>query len=199
MVNASYPQPYGRMIMRISNDAKELAKLKYIRGAQEISSKHYANIERFERTMPRGGMMKGAIDKEHLQMIQELADLYLEAHLEMFVAEGILPDTNDMREFRAEIENIVSRRSGGEFWSPRPSTNSTLSFLPQSIYINFANRVKQMELEARVHKAAPEQPASTSYNTTIHGPNYGNIQQGGQGNTQSVTRAGSEEEGDEEN
>lgn len=186
--------------MRISSEAKELAKLKYIRGAQEISSKHYANIERYERTMPRGGMMKGAIDKEHLQMIQELADLYLEAHLEMFVAEGSLPDANDMREFQAEIEKIVERRPGGEFWAPRPSTNSTLSFLPQSIFINFANRVKQMELEARVRRAAPEQPASATYNTTIHGPNYGDVQQGGQGNTQNVTRTDKpQEEADEEN
>jgi hypothetical protein len=172
--------------MRISSDAKELAKLKYIRGAQEISSKHYANIQRCEQTMPRGGAKKGAIDNEHLQMIQELADLYLEAHLEAFIAEGLLPDTNDLRELQIEIEKIVIRRSGGEFWTPRPSTNQVLSFLPQSICIKFANRVRQIELEARIRKAAPAQPTSTTYNTTINGPNYGNVQLGGENNTQTI-------------
>ncbi len=137
--------------------------------------------------------MKGAIDKEHVQMIQELADLYLEAQLEMFIAEGLLPDANDMRELKAEIENIVYHSSGGGFWTPMASTNSTLSFLPKNIYINFANRVKQMELETMVRKPVPSQPETITYNTTIQGHNYGNIQQGGQGNTQSLKNRNDDE------
>lgn len=183
--------------MRISYEAKELAKLKYIQGAQKISSQHYANIQRFEQTMPRGGAKKAAIDKEHLQMIQELADLYLEAHLEMFIAEDIWPDERDMKEFQTEIENIVRRGSGNEFWTPSPSLHTTLVFMPQSIYIDFYNRVKQLHLEAKIRKPAPQQP-STVYNTTIHGTNYGNLQQGGQGNSQAITHS-NKIEADEKN
>ncbi len=178
--------------MRLSSDAQKLAELKYIQGSQEISSKHYANIERCERTMPRGGAMKRAIDNEHLQMMHEIANLYLESHLEVFIAEDSLPDANDMRELLTEVEKIVKRHEANEFWTPRASTGMNLTFLPQRIFSKFANRVKQLELEAKIRNAAPRPPASTTYNTTIHGDNYGNIQHGGEGNTQTINRTDDE-------
>src|ERR1043165_2502841 len=61
-------------MMRISGKAKELAELKYIRLAQEISARHYAKIKGHETMMPRGGAMKATIDNEHLTMAQEIAE-----------------------------------------------------------------------------------------------------------------------------
>jgi hypothetical protein len=170
-------------IMRISDKAKELADLKYINHAQRISSGHYANIQRFEITMPRGGAKIGAIDKEHLEMAKEIAQTYADCCLESFIAEGLLPDANDLNEIKAEIENIIGRHNGNEFWHPRPSTSEALIWLPQQVFGRFAARVKQMQLERELQRPAQEVRPSVNQ-ITIGGSNYGAIQQGGQGNTQ---------------
>jgi hypothetical protein len=172
------------IMMRISSTAKQLAEHRYIQKAQQISSEHYANISRHEQTMPRGGAMKGAIDNEHVRMAREIAEAYVNCHMEVFIAEGLIPDVNDLREMKAEIENIIGRHKGGEFWTPRPSTSEALHWLPQQVYIDLANRVKQMELESRMPKPA-QSAAPGSIN--IQGHNFGPIQQAGQGNTQNVT------------
>jgi hypothetical protein len=86
--------------MRISGKAKELAELKYIRLAQEISARHYAKIKGHETMMPRGGAMKATIDNEHLTMAQEIAEAYANCHLESFLIEGLLPDANDLGKSR---------------------------------------------------------------------------------------------------
>jgi hypothetical protein len=173
------------MTMRISSNAKELAELKYVERAQQISGKHYRNIKRYEQTMPRGGAMKGAIDNEHLAMAREIAETYADTYLESFVAERRLPDANDLREIKSEIENIVGRHRGNEFWTPRPSTAEALIWLPQQVYSRFAKRVRQLELESQLQE--PVQQAASSNRINIHGDNYGSIQQGGQGNVQNVT------------
>lgn len=169
--------------MRISDKAKELADLKYIQHAQRISSGHYANIQRFETTMPRGGAKKGAIDKEHLEMAKEIAETYADCCLESFMAEGLLPDVNDLKEIKAEIENIVGRHNGNEFWHPRPSTSEALTWLPQQVFGRFAARLRQMQLERELQRPAQEVRPSLNQ-ITIAGNNYAAIQQGGQGNTQ---------------
>lgn len=172
--------------MRISRNAKELAEVKYIERAQQISREHYENIRRYEQTMPRGGAMKGAIDREHLAIAREIAETYADSYLESFVAEGLLPDANDLREIKNEIENITGRHKGDEFWTPRPSTSEALIWLPQQVYSRFAGKVRQMELESRLQK--PAQQAASSHQINIHGDNYGAVQQGGQGNVQNVTK-----------
>lgn len=171
--------------MRISRNAKELAELKYIERAQQISREHFENIRRNEQTTPRGGSMKGSIDREHLAMAQEIAEMYANSYLESFVAEGLLPDANDLREIKNEIENIIGRHKGDEFWTPRPSTSEALIWLPQQVYSRFAGKVRQMELEGGLQK--PAQQAARSNQINIHGDNYA-VQRGGQGNVQNVNK-----------
>ena len=169
--------------MRISVKAEELAKLKYIQHAQVISGRHYANIQRHETTMQRGGAMKRAIDREHVDMAREIAETYANCYLESFLAEGLLPDTNDLREIRTGIENIIGRHKGNEFWIPRPSTSEALLWLPQHVFGRFVARVKQMELEGSLQRPAEQ---VGSHHINIHGDNYAPIQQGGQGNIQNI-------------
>src|SRR5207253_8242064 len=128
--------------MRISGKAQELARMKYIRRAQEISKTHWTNIKRFEQTMGRGGARPGAIDNEHVTMRRELAELYGQVQLESFVAEEMLPKRADMAEIKAEMERIVNHRQDGSFWSPGPATNASLTHLVQSVFINLANQVR---------------------------------------------------------
>jgi hypothetical protein len=170
-------------MMRISNDAKELADRRFMQAAQRISAEHYGNIQQHEQTMPRGGAMQGAIDREHLNMAREIAEAYVECHLEFFVAESLIPDANDLREMRTEIKAIVARHEGSEFWTPRPATAGALSILPDKIYVQLASRVKEMELETKLPSASV--PATAGIH--IGGHNFGQIQQGGQSNSQSVT------------
>jgi hypothetical protein len=169
--------------MRISRSAKELAERKYIQEAQKLSAEHYGVIRRHEQVMPRGGARQGAIDKEHLKMARRIAEAYVSHHIEVFLAEGLIPDGNDLREMRTEIDNIIGRHKGGEFWTPSPSTAEALVWLPQQIYGDLANRVRQMELESRMPKTARAAEAVIH----IEGHNFGAIQQGGQNNTQNVT------------
>ena len=101
--------------MRISGKAQELARIKYIRQAQEISKIRWANIKRFEQTMGRGGARSEAIDNEHVTMLRELAGLYGQVQLESFIAEEMLPNRADMAEIKAEMERIVNHRQDGSF------------------------------------------------------------------------------------
>lgn len=169
--------------MRISSGAKELAERRYVQAAERLSTEHYRNIRRYEQTMLRGGAMRGAIDGEHLNMARAISEAYVNCHLEVFVAEGLIPDANDLRELRTEINAIVDRHQGSEFWTPRPATVGALLILADQIYIQLANRVRQMELESRLPKASVAAGASIH----IGGDNFGAIQQGGQNNSQSVT------------
>jgi hypothetical protein len=170
-------------MMRISNDARELADRRFIQAAQTISAEHYRNIQQHEQTMPRGGAMQGAVDSEHVNMARKVAKAYVDCHLEVFMAEGLIPDANDLKEMRTEINAVVARHEGSEFWTPRPTIAGVLSILPDQIYGQLANRVRQMELESKLPKA--NVPAAGSIN--IRGHNFGAIQQGGQNNSQSVT------------
>jgi hypothetical protein len=166
--------------MRISGKAQELARMKYIRRAQEISKTHWTNIKRFEQTMGRGGARSGAIDNEHVTMRRELGELYGQVQLESFVAEEMLPSRADMAEIKAEMERIVNHRQDGSSWNPGPATNASLTHLAQSVFIGLANQIRQMELEKTFTK-----PASESYSLTIQGDVIGGIQQG-TGNTQNI-------------
>jgi len=166
--------------MRISDKAQELARIKYIRQAQEISNNHWANIKQFEQTIGRGGARAGAIDNEHVTMLRELAELYGQVQLESFIAEEMLPNRADMAEIKAEMERIVNHRQDGSFWNPGPATNASLTHLAQSVYIGLTNQVRQMELEKTFQK-----PASESYSITVQGDVIGGVQQGS-GNTQNI-------------
>ena len=166
--------------MRISAKAQELAKIKYIRQVQVLSSEHWAKIRHHEQFMPRGGARDGAIDKEHVMMLRESAELYGQTILESFIAEGIWPNKDDFREIQAEMERIVSHRAGPSRWIPRPATNASLTHLAQSVLIDLANQVRQMELEETLKK-----PASTSYSVNIEGDVHGGVQVG-PNNTQKI-------------
>lgn len=168
--------------MRISRVAKELADRKYVQAAKRLSTEHYGNIQRHEQLMPRGGAMRGAIDREHLTMARRIAEAYVDCHLEVFVTEGLIPDSNDLEEMRTEINFIVARHERSEFWSPRPATAGALSILPDQIFGELANRVRQMDLESRMPRTSV--PAASSIH--IAGHNFGSIQQGGQNNSQTT-------------
>lgn len=166
--------------MRISANGQELAKIKYIRQVQVLSRKHWASIRHHEQFMPRGGARDGAIDNEHVTMLRESAELYGETLLESFIAEGIWPNKDDFREIQAEMERIVNHRLDGSGWTPRPATNASLTHLAQSVLIDLANKVRQMELEQKLEK-----PASMSYSVNVQGDVHGGVQVG-PNNTQNI-------------
>lgn len=177
MVNGDYPQT---ATMRISAKAQELAKLKYIRQVQVLSSTHWANIRHHEQFMPRDCARHSAIDKEHVMMLRAAAELYGQTLLESFIAEGIWPNKDDFKEIQAEMERIVNHRSDGSRWTPLPATNASLTHLAQSVLIDLANQVRQMELEDTLKK-----PASTSYSVNVQGDVHGGVQVG-PNNTQNI-------------
>jgi len=163
-----------------TNDAQELANAKYTRQAQAISKTHYGNIERHQQSLAKGGAMAAAIDAEHVAMLRELCELYCKTQLESFVAEEILPGESDFREMLSEMEGIIRRGSGGEFWTPRPATNELLSRLAQSVYIDLRNQVAQLALEPKLLRSA-----QSSYSVNVQGDVIGGVQVG-TGNAQII-------------
>lgn len=133
--------------------------------------------------MPRDGAMRGAIDREHLTMAREIAEAYVDSYLEVFAAEGLIPDANDLQQMRSEIKAIVVRHESGGVWRPRPATTGALSILADQVYGRLANRVSQLELESKLPRATAVGGAGIH----VGGHNYGAIQQGGQKNSQSLT------------
>jgi hypothetical protein len=170
--------------MRLSGNAKELAELKYIQRAQEISRSHYGNIKRHEQAMSPGGAMKGAIDQEHLAMARKISEAFADSYLELFLAEGQLPDPSELEEIKTEIQRIIEKHKGNDFWTPRPSTAEALLWMPQQVYSRFVTKVRQLQLERALKR--PVQEGGQVNRITIGGNNYGAIQQGGEGNIQTL-------------
>lgn len=170
--------------MRISREREELARMQIGQKSGEISRK-YAEESRRVQMMPRGGGKKAAEDKIHIARITEIAEAWVDTYLAAFASEGIVPDARDLKEMEDSIDRMLANRHGNELYRPSVGSYEAIRIIPDRVKFKLRTRVKEMELEAQ---SRPAQPGAT-YNTTIHGLNYGNIQQGGQSNTQSVTQA----------
>ena len=95
--------------MKISHESEKLVEIQYAQAAQEISSKYHREVQRLERSMPRGGGMKGAIDEEYIQMAKELVQALLNAYLEAFPSVPISLGTlssNSLMSRAKEIFNV---------------------------------------------------------------------------------------------
>ncbi len=72
---------------RINSRTEEVARLKYIRRAEEISNRHWKEIQRLGDPR-RSGAIKAAIDRELIEMARECAAAKSEIWLDMFRQEG---------------------------------------------------------------------------------------------------------------
>jgi hypothetical protein len=141
--------------MKISHESEKLVEIQYAQAAREISSKHHREIQRLERSMPRGGGMKGAIDEEYIQMAKELVQALLDAYLEAFRRENVIPDDSYIAGIYSRFQEIVRGSSHNTHHPPLPSSQGRYG----SIALNARNElilaIKKMRLERSRPEAVP--------------------------------------------
>jgi hypothetical protein len=176
-------------MMRISREREELAKMQFGQRAGEISRK-YAEESRRTQMMPRGGGQQAAEAKAYIARITEIAEAWLEIYLEAFAKEGVVPDNRDLKEMEDTIDRMLANRHGNDLYRPLVSSYEAIRTIPDRVKFKLRTRVKEMQLESR---NPPAQASATHINTiNIQGDYLGNIQQGGEGNTQTINRTDDE-------
>jgi hypothetical protein len=175
-----------RLRLKLSHEGKELAEIKHRELSHQITKRHYDRIQQLEGGQ-RSGATKAAIDREHFDMARELAEGWIEAYLDEYVREDLIPDDGEVSEMGFKIEEIVKSCSGSQLYTPLASSAEAFRILPMQIYKRLQDRVRRMQLESKRVKPAAPPSGPIHYTTNIQGPNYGGIQQGGQSNTQSVS------------
>src|SRR2546423_5675644 len=107
--------------MRISHEREQLAKMQFGQRAEEIS-RRYAEEGRRIEWMPRGGQKRAAQDKAHIAKLTELCNAWMDIFLMAFAKEELVPDTGDIREMEAIIDQMLSNRLGNDFYRPLASS-----------------------------------------------------------------------------
>lgn len=165
-------------IMKLSRESEKLIESQYAQAAQEISSKHHMAVQKLERTMSRGGAMKGAIDEEYTQMAKELVQALLNAYLAAFSRENVIPDDRHIAQISSEFEEIVRSISHNTHHSPLPSSQENYRSIVPRARNELILAVKKMQLEQRRMEARPAVNITVNNQGGIMGDQY-NIGQAG--------------------
>lgn len=144
---------------------------------------------------------------DHLvSLIKRLVDARLDSYIQAYKKEDLLIDEEDKDEIieilryliKAQSKMIRSMGTFREFFLPGTDqlipniepylTDRLERLLGEAAYdLDFARN--EMVMEKKYRKA---EPTVTHYNINVHGHNYGNIQQGGENNSQAINRSDNE-------
>jgi hypothetical protein len=175
--------------LRISDAMKRLADSQYKQRASDIDSS-YGHIEVSPVTFQ---MMRDGDKAEYFRIYarwaKEKVRARFETYRDAFKQEGVIPNEGNLSEmtwaFKEVINDLIaSLPEELQRWLEQLGDEQIIPDNRREIKI-LINEMKLEQIEAQSQKS---QPSSTIYNTTIHGPNYGNFQQGGGGNSQTNNR-----------
>jgi hypothetical protein len=175
--------------LRISDAMKRLADSQYHQRAIDIDSR-YGHIEVSPVTFQ---MMRDGDKAEYFRIYagwaKEKVRARFETYRDAFKQEGVIPNEGDLSEmtwaFKEVINDLIASLPDElQRWLEQLGDEQIIPDNRREIKI-LINEMKLEQIEAQSQKS---QPASAIYNTTIHGPNYGNFQQGGGGNSQTTNR-----------
>lgn len=145
---------------------------------------------------------------DHLiSLIKRLVDARLDSYLQAYKKEDLLIDEDDKDEIieilrdmiKAQSRLISARGTFPEFWLPggeimipniEPYLMSRLEMLLGEAAYDLDHARNEMVMERKTRKT---EQLITHYNINVHGPNYGNIQQGGAGNIQTINQGNKDE------
>ena len=153
--------------MRLSRESQELADLEYIKVAQKISDKHRNAVRQFEQTMPRGGAMRGAIDKEYIQMARDLVQSRTSIYIEALRRENLTPDESDVIQICAKLKKIVRSISLNSHHPPLPSSQEGYRSIVPSARMELIIAMKKMQLEQRQSEAPVSNKGQASPNGSL--------------------------------
>jgi hypothetical protein len=175
--------------LRISDAMKRLADSDYQQQAIRIDES-YGHIEVNQITfqMMRDGD-KAEFFRIYARWVKEKVRARVETYRHAFKQEKVIPNEADLseisRSFNEIIDDVIASLPDElRRWLEQLGDDQIIPDYRREIKILINEmKVEQIEAESRT-----PQPASTIYNTTIHGANYGNFQQGGSENTQNTKR-----------
>jgi len=174
--------------LRISPAMTRLADSRFDQRAREID-KRYSHIAVNELTFP---MMRDGDKSEyfriHARWANQKVTARFETYRDAFRNQNVIPNDADINEMCFAFEELILTLAGSlpselQRWLQELGEQQTIPDVRRDIQI----LIQEMRLEQIEAESGKSPLSSTTYNTTIHGPNYGGIQQGGQGNTQNVT------------
>jgi hypothetical protein len=175
--------------MRISSEREELVNMQFGHISYEIKRKHpKANSRTIFKL--KGGNDVDTYRKALIEKLTDLCNAWIDICLAAFAKEGMVPNTDDLKEIEVKIDKIISSEREVVFVGRGGISDKDKSLLVWRVKQALRLKVKEMELERR-HQSP--QAEITNINTiNIHGDNRGNVQQGGEGNTQTINRSNDE-------
>lgn len=159
--------------MKLSRESEELVKLEYSKAAEEISKKHFEAVARYERTMPRGGDRKKAIDNEFIHMAESLIQAKLNIYLEAFRRENVTPDENYIAKIVSDFEEIVRSLSHNTHHPPSPSSVESYGSIVSEARRDLRIDLKRMLLERQ--KPGVQETERMNINAGDTYNNYGQV------------------------
>lgn len=162
--------------MALSKESEELAEMKYELAVQRINKLYrekQGQIEFLTRTDFRR-------DQEVIKLLparlEETADALIHCYFQRFEADELIPDQSDLERLDRKLERIFAGGFGDY-------TGSLPIGITQEI--ESLEKQAQKKLKVRAQEMKLRRPGlGLTFVTTIHGDNYGSVQQGGHGNTQ---------------
>lgn len=186
--------------MKLSEEAKKYAESIYRIAFHKVAVEGERERREIRATANFSNPRIPQMSDHLVSLVKRLVDARLDSYIQAYKKEDLLIDEEDKDEIIEILRNLIktqsllitSRGTFPEFRLPgtdrlipniEPYLTSRLELLlGEAAYdLDFARNEMVME---RKHRK-PELP-TTHYNINVHGPNYGNIQQGGEGNTQTL-------------
>lgn len=186
--------------MKLSEEAKAYAESVYRKAFTRCAIDGEAERRQIRATATLGNPKIAQMSDHFVSLTKRLIDAKLDSYVQAYKQDDLLIDDADKDEIIEELRGIVKnnimwvttvstlrefRIPGSSEMIPNIESYMTARFErtlgEAAVDLDLAR--KQMVMDRKNKK--PD-PVSTHYNVHVHGDNYGNIQQGGQGNSQSL-------------
>lgn len=192
--------------MKLSEEAQKYAESIYRIAFHKVAVDGEKERREIRATANYGNPRIPQMSDHLVSLVKRLVDARLDSYIKAYKREDQLIDEEDKDEIIEILRNLIKAQSRmissmgtfREFFLPGtdqliPNIESYLTdrlerLLGEAAYdLDFARN--DMVMDRKNRKPVPP---TTHYNINVHGPNYGNIQQGGSGNTQNINRSDDE-------
>jgi hypothetical protein len=185
-------------MMKLSTEARSYAHTLFGRQEKEITIDRDNQLRRIVASAglanPKLPEITDLLYEKHKQLLLAKVDSYLKAYRSY----RYILDDEDEQEIRNELLNLTTSQFNyvvsmkGVDKHRMPNSRQVIPNVPQHLFDRFHNALEQAEHHLRAGKyeialEANKPETNTSYSLTVE-KNYGNIQQGGQGNTQNFNK-----------
>jgi hypothetical protein len=167
--------------MRLSKDAENLARIKYGQAVTNLAREHHQKEQAAMFSTPRGGALEAAKADLYLERLEKMGDAFVECWLGSFVADGITPDDQDLKQLHEQIKTMFGGPHASLSRLPL-GTHERIKGIEALTHRKLDAKALEMKLEQKGSRSTSKE--SSNYTMKIE-RNYGAVQQGHH-NTQNV-------------